>query len=158
MKTLIAYTTNHGCTEKCAMKVKMQLNQDTELLDLKHSRSIDLNKYETIVIGGSIHAGRIQNRVKKFCQQNLELLRSKKVGLFLCCMEEGETAEKQFINAFPGELIQHSSASGIFGGEFNFERMNFIEKTIIKKVAKVDQNISKIDENSIAEFVRAIEQ
>ena len=42
----------------------------------------------------------------------------------MCCMEEGEKATNQFNEAFPDELIQHASATGIFGGEFNFEKMN----------------------------------
>ena len=81
---------------------------------------------------------------------------TKRVGLFLCCMEEGDNAEKQFSEAFPPELRNHAIATEIFGGEFNFDRMNFIEKMIIKKIAHVDHSVSKIDEEKIVDFVHAM--
>lgn len=156
MKTLIVYSTRHGCTEKCATKMQQHLNGETKLVNLKNSKVIHLDDYNTIIIGGSIHAGQIQKRVKKFCEQHLDTLKKKKVGLFICCMEEGETAQKELHDAFPDELIAHATATGIFGGEFNFEKMNFIERAIVKKVANVDKSVSKIDEESIARFAQKI--
>ena len=73
MKTLILYATRHGCAEKCATK-----------------------------LGGSIHAGKIQKGVKDFCAKNLEVLKGKRLGLYLCCMEEGPKAEAQFAAALNG--------------------------------------------------------
>jgi len=154
MKTLIVYATTHGCTEECATKLEQQLDSGANVINIKKQKLDDLEKYETIIIGGSIHAGQIQKRIKKFCQENLDTLKKKKIGLFLCCMEEGETAQKQFQDAFPAQLIEHATATGIFGGAFNFEKMNFIEKAIVKKVAKIEKSSSKIDEKSIVEFVK----
>ncbi len=156
MKTLIIYTTQHGCAESCAIKLQQQLHGETELINIKKQKAGKLDDYQTIIVGGSIHAGQIQRKIKKFCQENLDTLKQKKLGLFLCCMEEGENAQQQFQNAFPAELIQHATATGIFGGEFNFEEMNFIEKAIIKKIAKIEKSVSKIDEQSIVEFVEKI--
>lgn len=51
-------------------------------------------------------------------------------------MEEGEVAQKQLQNAFPDELLNIAKATACFGGEFNFEKMNFFERLIVKKVAK----------------------
>lgn len=156
MKTLILYTTRHGCTETCATKLQHQLSRDAELVNIKKQKPINLDDYETIIIGGSIHAGQIQKKIKKFCQENLETLKQKKLALFLCCMEEGDKAQQQFQNAYPAELIQHATATAIFGGEFNFEKMNFIEKAIIKKIAKIETSISRLDEASIVEFAGKI--
>ena len=71
-------------------------------------------------------------------------------------MFEGEKAENQFNESFPEELIKHVSATGIFGGEFNFEKMNFIERAMLRKIAKVDKSVSKISEENIAKFVSRI--
>lgn len=156
MSTLIIYESKHGCTEKCANMLKDQLNEDTTLINLKKHKNPELSSVDNIVIGGSIHAGNVQKRVKSFCQKNLELLKEKKIGLFLCCMEDGEKAQQQFKNAFPHELIAHAAATGLFGGEFIFERMNFLERHIIKKIAKIDKNISKISEEAIQQFAHSM--
>jgi len=153
MKTLIVYATKHGCTETCAEKLKAKLPGGADLLNLKQKRNVPLEPYDTVLIGGSIHAGRIQSSVKKFCEDHKEGLLQKKIGLFLCCMEEGETAKTQFETAFPGELKDHASARGLFGGEFNFERMNWVERAIIRKIAKTNRSVSKINKGKISQFI-----
>jgi len=154
MKTLIIYATTHGCTQSCAEKLKTQLAGEVDLVNLKDSDEIRVDDYDRVMVGGSIHAGRIQGRVVRFCTKNLSTLLKKKTGLFLCCMEKGEKAKKQFEDAFPAELRRHASASGLFGGGFDFTRMNWIEKAIIKKVSHVTESISNMDEEAITRFAR----
>ncbi|MBN1893268.1 flavodoxin domain-containing protein [bacterium] len=154
MKTLIVYATTHGCTQTCSEKLKGLLGGEVDVVNLKGSGKIRVDDYDRIMVGGSIHAGKIQGRVSRFCANNLASLLKKKTGLFLCCMEKGEKAQKQFEDAFPAELRRHASASGLFGGGFDFSRMNWIQKAIIKKVAHVTENVSDIDEKAIARFAR----
>lgn len=154
MRTLIIYASQHGCAQKCAEQIQQGLEGSLELVDVKKSERMNLAEFDTVIIGGSIHAGHIQKKVKKFCQTNLTKLKKKKVGLFICCMEEGEKAEQQFCEAFPEELIQHASAAGLFGGEFNIEKMNFFQKAIVKKVAGVEESVSKISEERVGQFIQ----
>ncbi len=153
MATIIVYKSQHGCTEMCANELAKNLKDDTTPVNLKKMPDADINEYETILIGGSIHVGRIQKAVKLFCEKNLDTLLTKRIGLFICCMEEGEKAREEFDNAFPGQLREHAKATGIFGGAFNFDRMNFIEKIIIKKVANIEKSVSKVNEDAIEEFI-----
>jgi menaquinone-dependent protoporphyrinogen oxidase len=157
MKTAIIYATKHGCTEKCALTLKSELSGETELFNIKTKPKFQFDKYDTILIGGSIHAGTIQRSIQKFCRNHLKPLLRKKIGLFLCCMEKGEKAEEQFQNAFPEQLRDHAKAKGCFGGAFNFDKMNFIEKAIIKKVGKIDHNISTVSEESMQQFIKEIQ-
>lgn len=156
MSTLIVYTTRHGCTGKAVEILKNELESDVAAVNLKENKKPDLSSFDTVIVGGSIHAGRIQGKIKKFCIKNLNTLKQKRLGLFLCCMEEGEKAQAQFDNAFPAELREHASATGLFGGEFNFDMMNFLEKAIIKKIAGVTDSVSKMKEDSIRHFAAAI--
>lgn len=158
MKTLITYCTTHGCTEKTAIELKNFLGGNIELVNLKQQPNPDIEKYERIIIGGSIHAGQIQKRVKAFCKTNLEQLKIKELGLFICCMEEGETAQKQLEDAFPEELHMKAKATTYFGGEFNFDKMNFFEKLIVKKVAKVEESTSRIDQKAIKSFSKRMDK
>ena len=157
MSTLIAFATTHGCTEKCAQDLKGLLKGEITLYNMKDRDRLDIDEYDTVIIGGSIHAGKIQRRVKNFCKKYSERLKTKKLGLYLCCMEEGENAQKQFNGNYPEDLIRHATATGLFGGAFNFDRMNAIEKAIIKKVAKVEENVSKIIEDRIKTFAKEMQ-
>ena len=60
MKTLIAYCTNYGTTEKCAKKLANNLSNDTKLVNLKTTKDVDVNEYDAVIIGGSINAEQIQ--------------------------------------------------------------------------------------------------
>ncbi|MDO9547450.1 MAG: flavodoxin domain-containing protein [Candidatus Marinimicrobia bacterium] len=156
MKTLIVYASKHGCAKSAAEKLAQAFGTDTELSDVRNITRIDLENFDRIIIGGSIHAGRIQGQIKTFTQRNLNLLLQKQLGLYICHMEEGDGAMKELADNFPGQLLEHATAKGLFGGEFDFDKMNFIEKFMIKKVAHVTESLSKINEDNIHEFIKTM--
>jgi len=153
MKILVVYCSSHGTTTKAALQVKKQLKGDVIVLNLNKAKlHSDLELFDAIIIGGSIHTGSIQGRIKKFIKEHLPVLKTKKIGLFLCCMREGEIAQKQFESAYPNELRESAVATGIFGGEFLVSKMNFFEKQLVKVVGGVTTDTSRIDEAAIKEF------
>jgi menaquinone-dependent protoporphyrinogen oxidase len=158
MKTLITYSTTHGCTGKIANELASQFEGDITVVDLKNNPNPDLKGYERVIIGGSIHAGQIQKRVKTFCNKNAEILKQKELGLFIACMEQGKTAQKQLLDAYPAELIDHAKSTTCFGGEFDFEKMNFLEKMVVKKVAKINHSTSKLDHEAIRKFSKKMDR
>lgn len=152
MKTAIIYMSKHGCTRHAARLLKDSMSDaDVCLVDLK-KESPSLDDFDCIVVGGSIHAGSIQKGIHDFCLKNKQILMTKKLGLYLCCMKEGAEAREQFEKAFPEDLRKHSSASGLFGGVFDFKKMNFIERFLVKKIAKVDKSVSSLNKEAILKF------
>ncbi|MDA1478018.1 flavodoxin domain-containing protein [Bacillus changyiensis] len=158
MKTLVVFCSNHGTTEKAVKHLVSQLPGEIKSIDLKREKiKVDINEFEYVLIGGSIHAGQIQGKLRSFMKNNMEILLHKKLGLFLCCMQEGETAQKQFEQAFPKELRKKAIVHGLFGGEFLVTKMNFIEKAIVKKVSGVVTDTSALNTKAIKEFVNQLE-
>jgi menaquinone-dependent protoporphyrinogen oxidase len=156
MRTLIIYATSHGCTAEAAAVIRERLGEGCIALDVKDDPGIDLGVFDAVVAGGSIHAGRVQRRLRKFLEANAPALMEKRLGLYLCCMYEGEKAQEQFENAFPASLREHATARGFFGGVLDFERMNFIERAIVRKVEGVTETVRKVDEAAIEEFAGAM--
>jgi len=153
MKVLIVYCSSHGTTTKAALLLKKQIKGDVIVLNLNKAKlHSDVDLFDAVIIGGSIHTGSVQGRIKKFVKENLSVLKTKKIGLFLCCMREGQIAQEQFENAYPLELRERAIATGFFGGEFLVSKMNFFEKQLVKRVGKVTADISRIDEQAIGEF------
>mgnify|MGYP001228413732 CR=1 FL=1 len=156
MKTLIVYVSKHGTTEKVANIIKEKLDSTTvQTVNLKSKIKIDLSNYETIIIGGSIHAGSIQSEIKKFIKDNTITLMQKKVALFLCCMNENEEQE-EFNNNYPELLRNHSTYNAIVGGEYVFEKMNFIEKFLVRKISGVSSTLSKLRYTEIDNLVNSV--
>ena len=157
MKTAIIYMSKHGTTKKVAKILKGKMNdQQIELINLKKQKTPDITDYNKIILGGSIHVGMIQKKIRKFCENNLELLINKEIALFLICMKRGEERNEQFKNAFPEKLRKMSIANVLLGGEFVFENMNFLEKAIVKKVAGTNSSISNLDTHALDDFVEKI--
>jgi menaquinone-dependent protoporphyrinogen oxidase len=152
-KTLIVYASKHGTTEK-AVEVLKQSFLEATICNLKKDTCPSIESFDRIIVGGSIRAGRIQKEISIFCQKNLDSLLQKEVGLFICCMYEGEKAESQFIQAFPEELRRVVRAKGIFGGELLFEKMDFLEKAVIKKISGIKQSVSRFNPDEIKDFAR----
>ncbi len=153
MKTTILYASTHGTTQKVAEYIAKKLdNSSVQLLNMKKQNKPDITDCETVILGCSIHAGNIQSVIKKYFKKNRELLLSKNIALFLCCMNESER-ETQFNNVFPLWLRNTSICNITPGGEFLFEEMNFIEKAIVRKVSKIDRTDSRIDYSEIERLV-----
>lgn len=153
MKTLIVYASHHGCTEECARRLQTRLGGGVDLVELRGRPAVDPAAYDRVVIGGSIQAGKIQGGVRNFCRQHLETLLTKPLGLFICCMAEGEQAQKQFDGAYPEVLRRHARATGLFGGAFHFEKMNVLQRAIIRKISGTSENVEKIRQEAIDDFL-----
>lgn len=157
MKTLIAYSTTLGCTEQCASKLKDDLGEDVEMVRISARRRYNLHKYDTIIVGGSIHEGMIQRSVYRFCESYLSILMQKQVGLFVCCMDPDADESELIKRTFPKALVQHALASGFFGGELNIKKMNLLQKIMTRKAARL-QKEPDIDFQSILNFAKTIHE
>lgn len=155
MKTLIVYGTKHGTTEKCSKLLKDKLSGEVVIINIKKENMPDITTFNNIIIGGSIYMGQIQKEVKNFCIENSNVLKEKRVGIFICGLNEKDI-EAQLNNAFPKELLTNAVAKECFGGECILKNMNFFERFIMKKVSKIDKDTSKISEENINKFTQLI--
>ena len=112
MKTLIIYMSTHGCTKQVVTELAEQLNGEVTIKNLKEDKNPDFQNYDRVIIGGSIHAGQIQRKIREYCEAHLE----------------------------------------------NFEKMRFFEKLIVRKIAKVEQSVSKIDHEAIKNFAKKMDK
>jgi menaquinone-dependent protoporphyrinogen oxidase len=157
MSSLIVYCSSHGTTSKAALLLRKELEGDVVVVNLNRTKlHSNVGLFDTVIIGGSIHAGSIQGKVRKFIKENRDDLMTKNIGLFLCCMREGQEAQQQFENAFPGTLRVRAVAKGFFGGEFLFSKMNFFEKQIVKRVVGITEDTCKLNSQAIQEFAQAL--
>jgi menaquinone-dependent protoporphyrinogen oxidase len=158
MKTIIIYTTSGNCTNKAVTELSKKLSGEIDSIDLKKDFYPKLNAYDRVIIGGSVIAGQIDKRVKDFCNLNIDELRSKEIGLFICCTEEPELARKTIRMAFPEEIHQMAKTEAIFRSSYHLEKLNFIEKMLVKRIPKVRENALAPDENSIERFANRMEK
>ena len=157
MKTAIIYSSKHGTTEKVAAIIadKLKESNEVELFSLNKNANPDINAFESVIIGSPIYAGQASKKVKNFCVTNESLLLQKKIGLFVCGMEPTpEKREQELKDAYSEELFKNAVSTGFLGGAFIFEQMNFFERLIIKKIAKTDKSVQKIETEAVVNFIK----
>ncbi|MDR1725055.1 MAG: flavodoxin domain-containing protein [Bacteroidales bacterium] len=158
MNTAIIFTTKHGTTAKVAALIAEKLKDtDTKLFNLKEVKKIDIGNFECIILGTSMYAGNASKKLQTFIHKNQDALLNKKLGLFVCGMEQNlNNQQNELKKSFPQWLHQKAVAEQFCGGEFLFERMNFIERMIIKRIAKTNKSLSNILTENIDLLVTAM--
>jgi len=156
MKTLIVYASKYGCTADCANSLREKLSGNVTLVDInKNGKQVDINGYDTIIIGGSIYVGRVSKKLRAFCESNLEALLKKNIGVFLCSAL-AEQFNDTLKNNFPILLLDNAKTAKLFGSEARLEKMNFMDKMMIKAITKGDYSSFKISTASIDDFATEI--
>lgn len=154
MKSIIIYATKYGCTEKVSNLLKSKMGGEVLLVNVIQEKVPDIGEYDTIILGGSIYIGKIHKKLTGYIKSNLELLLKKRIGLFICGSEEPEACEKELISAFPSELQNHAISKEVFGYEIYVEKLNFIEKKMMKAIKGVCESISELSEEKIESFAK----
>lgn len=156
-KVGIFYMSTHGTTEEVAKKISAKLvNSDVELINLGTTDVVDLKKYNTVIIGGSIHLGAVQTKVSQFCKTREKELLNKNLGLFIMCKETGDIAMEQYNTAYSHVLREHASANAILGFGLKFDQMNFLGEKLVSKISGNFENISYIDYKAMNAFVEQL--
>lgn len=151
MKTAIIYYSKHGTTEKAAHLIGEKLSSELVYISLNEYHNPIIQDYDRIILGTSIYAGHPGKLMCKFCNKNRVILERKVIALFICGMNDIQEVE-QLKNAFPEYLHSKAVAEAILGGEFLFDKMNFIERLITRKITKVSCSVSSLRYDTIALF------
>lgn len=158
MKTAIFYIKSQNCTEKAVLELSSRLSGDIELIDLRHQSPPSLDQYDRIIIGSSLHRGKVQKQIREFCITNLFALESKQVGLFVCSFNKPEIARGEMLKAYPEELHQLAKTEAIFKAELNAGKMSLLKKMLAKQLPQVVQKDLTLDDLSIERFATKMER
>ena len=90
MKTLILYYSKYGTTEKCAKLLSEKIDGGADVVRYVDRKNADFGNYDTIIIGAPVYMGMLK-KMKAFCEANLQMLLTKKIGLFVCHMDVEKT-------------------------------------------------------------------
>ncbi len=131
MKTLILYKSKKGMTKKLAELVNQEV-KNADLFNLNDFNG-DLKLYEKIIIGTPVYIGKIDKQIKKFIDNNFSILKDTSTSIFLCGMNYDNTQDVISLN-FTDEQAKVLKIDYI-GGAYNFEKLNFLQRFIIKKVS-----------------------
>jgi menaquinone-dependent protoporphyrinogen oxidase len=160
MNTTIFYASKYGFTKKCVDYFKQNLNGNIEVFNLKNPpENIGdvIEQSDRVIIGGSVYVGLIQKEVKDFLTTHHDELLSKDLGLFMCGMRDQKEINQEINTNFPEELRNHAIFVSWLGGEFDFDKLSWIDKMIVKKIAKVNNTTTVFRQSELDQNIQSIE-
>lgn len=154
MNNLIIYASKHGATKTCATYLFDHLPQ-SELKEIISFQG-DVSTYNMVFIGSCVYMGQFNKHIKTFLTQNQEVLLQKDLVIFFCAMndQEVDTIVSQNLSK---ELLEHASIVHA-GGAYDFRSMNFLERFVVKKMAKVSHSVDAIQYNNLDDVIKKANQ
>ena len=129
MKTLIAYASRTGASEKCARMLAERI-PDSTLCDLCREKP-DPNAYEQVIVGGGVRMGALHVDARQYLDGCKPVLLQRRLGLYLCA-GFAEKAGEIFANNVDPELRAHAVACECFGGEIDMGKLRGFDRLITK--------------------------
>jgi len=158
MRTLIVYDTKYGSAANAAEILAGKLVDGADRIRLSIDDPPPLDDYDAVIIGGSIYMGKVQRSVKEYCQEYAALLATRRLGFFLCCGEQNEEKRGSYFRAcFPPTLLDKAVTVEWFGEEFFFEKASLPHKLAVRMLKRVRESYSRLREEAIGHFARAME-
>ena len=129
MKTLIAYASKTGTTEKCARMLAEKIG-NAVLVDLCAQKP-NPAAYDQVIVGGSVRMGSLHVDARQYLEGTEPILLEKRLGIFLCA-GFAEKANAILENNVSAQLREHALQCACFGGEIDMGKLRGFEKMITK--------------------------
>lgn len=140
-KILVTYASKYGATEGIAENIAQTLDSSGLQVDILPINQVtSLAPYKAVVLGSAIYMGLWRKKASAFLKDNEKILSNKQVWLF----SSGPAGTDKPEELLKGWLLPEKLKPiidrikpvniKVFHGEVNVEKMNFIEKWMVKKV------------------------
>lgn len=150
--TLLIYSTVDGHTRHICERMKFvmtALGQNVTLVPLDQAHSLNLDKFERIVIGASIRYGKHRPQVAEFIVKNQALLARKANALFSVNVVARKPEKNQpHTNPYMVKLLKQlgwkPQLAGVFAGRLNYPALGFVDKQMIRFIMLITKGPTDI--------------
>ncbi len=155
LKTMVLYATKYGASKAIAERIAGKI-AGAEVYDLKKDAIPAAAGYDCVIVGGSLYAGMVRKEAKEYVANNADILRGKRLGLFVSGIN-GEGEQEYFKANFPEEILKAAKAAKYLGGAFDPAKAGFFAKFIMRIITKQSGLVDKTaDDSKIDAFIKAV--
>ncbi|MCX6844281.1 MAG: flavodoxin domain-containing protein [candidate division WOR-3 bacterium] len=150
-KVLVAYATWAGSTADVAERIAGVLNRNGFTAEAVRAKEVrHISPYGAVVLGSSVHAGKLHPDALKFARRNAADLGSKPFATFVVCLAMKGNDEKARATAGaylePVRLQVKPLSEGLFAGAYDPSKAGFVERQIMKMIKAPPGDSRKWDE------------
>ncbi|QRV17730.1 menaquinone-dependent protoporphyrinogen IX dehydrogenase (plasmid) [Haloterrigena salifodinae] len=143
---LVLYGTGEGQTAKVAETIAEALEErghESTVTDVAaESGSVDVDEFDAVLVGASIHVGKQQAAIRTFVTERRDALESRPTGFFQVSLssatdDEARRAEAAgYVDAFVEETGWQPDRVGLFGGALRYSKYGFLKRLVMKRIAR----------------------
>lgn len=161
MKALVVYGTRYGTAEEIAQEIARIIREEgteVDLKDVKDSKKLDVTPYDLIIIGSGIKMGKWTKQSLKFLKKNKNILKDRRVALFVSCGAANEEKSRQmgvndYLKKVAAENLETEPvAMGLFGSNYNPDAKGGFMYKMTMKFWKKDLEEKGIDTSKPYDF------
>ena len=168
---LIIYSTTDGHTIKICSRIQQVIeeqNHQVTLIPVDDAASIDLNKFDKVVIGASIRYGKHSPSIYDFIGKHTHSLESKPSAFFSVNVvarkpDKNQPETNPYLKKFLKQIPWKPRHLAVFAGKIDYQRYSFWDRTAIRFIMWItkgptdpETNIEFTDWNRVDEFARVI--
>jgi menaquinone-dependent protoporphyrinogen oxidase len=140
-KILIAYGTTEGQTARIADQLADVMRShglEAEAVDLKQSTDVQLDGYDAVIVGGSVHMGKHQKEVADFVRKNRRALERLPAAFFSVSLAaHGDMANAEaYVTNFEQQTGWHPTKVGLFSGALLYRQYGFLKRYMMKRIVR----------------------
>jgi len=137
MRNIFIYSSSNGQSLKICNAINK--NKESLIIDIDKIKTVELNKFDQIIIGASVKYGDHNKKIYDFIKNNKILLETKKTGFFSVNAtarksEKNKPETNPYVIKFLKKTNWTPDNIGVFAGKIDFPNYNFLEKYIIKVI------------------------
>lgn len=146
-RILIAYSSTDGHTLEICQRLQQVTQQQghcTAVAPLTQADALDLEAFDTIVIGASIRYGKHQPQVAQFIQRNQALLERKANAFFTVNIvarkpEKGRPQTNPYLIKFLRQITWKPKLLEVFAGKLDYPNYRFFDRLLIRLIMRMTQ-------------------
>ena len=130
MRNIFIYSTSNGQSLKICNAINK--NKESLIIDIDKIKTVELNKFDQIIIGASVKYGDHNKKIYDFIKNNKILLETKKTGFFSVNAtarksEKNKPETNPYVIKFLKKTNWTPDNIGVFAGKIDFPNYNFLE-------------------------------
>jgi menaquinone-dependent protoporphyrinogen oxidase len=158
LKILIAYRSRYGCTRRYAALLAEKLPGELTVADLRRAGRPSPAAFDLVLLGSPIYAGAVPSGVTRYCERHRSELLRVRVGLFICCLYEGERARAQLDSAFPDWLSLHAFGRWALGGEIRLRALGLFDRLLVRALGRDLADISRFRPEHLEPVIQKVKE
>lgn len=167
----IIYHSVEGQTEKIAQQLARTIADEGLCVDTfaVGTAPASLWKYDSIVIGGSVHLGRHHKDLVGLVRRYAPQLRAKRTAFFSVSMtaanadDESRALIREIVDGFLDDAGWQPDAVAIFAGALPYSQFGFLKRHLVKQFARrmgqptdISQDYELTDWDAVGRFAHAV--